>query len=326
MNCNESEDKYFPKNNILVTSISKKVPLIKAVKKAAKKFKKDCVIFGGDSNANIVGKYFVDYFWLMPRIDELKTETLIDYCNQNYIAYIIPTRDGELPFFAQNASVLKENGISVMISPYNVVQFCLDKYKFFEVLNSLNYPVIRTVYDIEQLFCDSYVVKERYGAGSRNIILNCSRQELIKHAATLDKAIFQPYVNGDEISVDLYVGKDGICKGVIARTRELVVDGESQITRTIHNEKLENMCAEIAEKMGIYGHAVFQVLLDEQDIFHIIECNNRFGGASSLSLEAGLDSFYWFLMESYGHSISSELFVSSPEGITQVRYAEDLII
>lgn len=311
--------------NVLITSISKKVPLIKAVKKAVKRCYKESKVIGGDCSPNTIGKYFAHDFWLMPQIEQLHISYLIDYCQQNSIKTIIPTRDGELLFFAAKAHTLQENGISIMISNYPTVECCLDKFLFFEVLNDFNCPVIPTVANINEISCKSYVVKERYGAGSKNIALNCSRQDAIKHAGLLENPIFQPFIEGREISVDLYVGKDGICKGVVARTRELVVNGESQITRTIRDEKLENICAEIAQKLGIYGHAVFQVLIDSQGNYHIIECNNRFGGASSLSLAAGLDSFYWFLLESNGYSIGSELFVRSTEEKTQVRYAEDLI-
>lgn len=311
--------------NVLITSISKKVPLIKAVKKAVRKYRRKGRVIGGDCSENIVGRFFVDDFWLMPPTEQLDIEVLINYCKQNNVMSIIPTRDGELSFFAANANLLEENGFSVMIANYVTVQRCLDKLLFGEVLNDFNYPAISTVARIEELSCESYVVKERYGAGSQKIALNCSRQDAIKHAGLLESPIFQPFIEGREISVDLYVGKDGICKGVVARTRELVVSGESQITRTIRDEKLESMCAEMAEKLGIYGHAVFQVVMDDQANYHIIECNNRFGGASSLSLAAGLDSFYWFLLESSGYSIGPELFVRSPEEKTQVRYAEDLI-
>lgn len=311
--------------NVLITSISKKVPLIKAVKKAVRQCHKKSKVIGGDCSDNIVGRYFVDDFWLMPQIEQLDTESLIYYCKQNKVKAIIPTRDGELPFFAANTNILNENGISIMISSYSTVQRCLDKLIFFEFLKGLNYPVIKTVSDIEELACESYVVKERYGAGSQNIALNYSKQDAIKHAILLDSPIFQPFIGGREVSIDLYVGKDGICKGVVARTRELVVNGESQITRTIRDAKLETLCVKVAEQLAIYGHAVFQVLIDDQDNYHIIECNNRFGGASSLSLAAGLDSFYWFLLESNGYSIGPELFVRSPEEKTQVRYAEDLI-
>ncbi len=312
--------------NILITSISKKVPLIKAVKKAVLKCYKKGKVIGGDCSDNIVGRYFVDDFWLMPPIEKLDIESLINYCQQNNVKAIIPTRDGELSFFAAKAHILQENGISIMISSYSTVQRCLDKLLFFEVLNDFNYPVIPTVTNINELVdCKSYIVKERYGAGSKNIALNYSGPDTVRYASLLESPIFQPFIDGREISVDLYVGKDGICKGIIARDRELVVNGESQITRTIRDEKLGSMCAEVAEKLEIYGHAVFQVLIDKQQNYHIIECNNRFGGASSLSLAAGLDSFYWFLLESNGYTVGPELFVRSPGEKTQVRYAEDLI-
>ena len=96
-------------------------------------------------------------------------------------------------------------------------------------------------------------------------------------------------------SIDVYVDRKGKSKGVLVRERNVVVDGESQVTTIVKKEKVEHLIGLMAEKLKLRGHSVFQVLVDGKGMVHIIECNARFGGASSSSIAAGLDSFYWLL-------------------------------
>jgi carbamoyl-phosphate synthase large subunit len=56
---------------------------------------------------------------------------------------------------------------------------------------------------------------------------------------------------------------------------------------------------------------------------HLLECNCRFGGASTLSIAAGLDSFYWFLRECLNEDLSDLPFLNYRRGLRQIRYAED---
>ena len=312
--------------NILVTSISKKVPLLKAIKKAGLKLNQQCQIIGADINDNCIGKFFVDKFWLIPKIEELNINDIIEYCFKYSIGYIIPTRDGDLSFFALHKQILYRSGIAVMVSNLDAIDTCVDKLHFFEKCHILGFPVIETTIKIDEINSDFYVVKERYGAGSKLIGLKLTKKQAEHHAENLKEPIFQPFISGKEISVDLYIDLKGKTKGAISRLRQLVIDGESQITTTIKNKELEAICFPMAEQLKLYGHIVFQVIIDDQNKFHILECNSRFGGASTLSIEMGLDSFYWFLLESKGINLDSYPFYRSPIEKIQIRYAEDLII
>jgi len=117
---------------------------------------------------------------------------------------------------------------------------------------------------------------------------------------------------------------EGKAMGAIARIRDLVVEGESQVTTTVYYPELENICIKLAESLGIYGHTVMQVLVDEDHKFHIIECNARFGGASTLSLTMGLNSFEWFFLESLKQPLPP--FERSRHEKRQIRHAEDYVI
>lgn len=312
--------------NVLVTSAAKKIGLVMAVRKAMDKLGGSGKLFAGDMDSNSISKHFVDEFWTMPRTDSDNVKSIIDYLVKNDIRVVIPSRDGELGFWAKNKAELKKRGITVMISDPITIENCVDKLKFYQECEKLGLPAIATWDKLEDDKVKRYVVKERFGAGSRSIGLNLTKDDAEKHAKTLEQPIFQPYVEGQEYSVDLFVSSKGEVKGLITRERNVVVNGESQITTTVSNKKIEKASLEFAEKFGLYGHNILQLLLDKNGKVAIIECNSRFGGASTVSQFAGLDSFYWLLLESLGEDISDYPFIRSTGELMQVRYADNKII
>ena len=115
-------------------------------------------------------------------------------------------------------------------------------------------------------------------------------------------------------------------KGLITRYRKIIENGESLVTQTFYSEKLSNEIIEYIEKLNLYGHIILQLFIDQNDNLNIIECNTRFGGASTLSIKAGLNSFYWFILEAHGVSVEKFPFQPLEQILTQIRYPQDLII
>lgn len=312
--------------NVLVTSASKKIGLLKAIKKASNKISTDIKIFSGDINSNALCKYFTDDFYLMPRTIEANKSDILKWCKNNKISAIVPTRDGELLFWANWKSELLNNGIRVMVPDTHSVEICLDKLLFFSSCIKINLPVIDSHLTIENCNSNYFVVKERYGAGSHSIAKNVNKESALMHSQTLESPLFQPFILGSEISVDAYITESGIVKGIVTRFRSVVDNGESVITETFFNESLYNQLLGIIKKLNLYGHIILQIILDSNNNINIIECNSRFGGASTLSIEAGLDSFYWFLNEANGINIDKLPFQLKKQKITQIRFPEDLIL
>ena len=311
--------------HVLISSISAKVPLIDAVKEAVKRVSKEIKVIGADINPECVGRYFVDEFWLLPKIADLDVEVFINECLNRRISLIIPTRDGELEFFSANKSKFKSVGIHVMVSDITSVRKCMDKLSFSD-LKMENCDFISAYLDINELDSERYVVKERFGAGSFFVGINLSRDQSLAHSKNLVNPIFQKFIKGEEISVDCYVDSNHKIKGMVLRTRTFVLNGESVITKTIENSSIEKNLMNVVSELDLYGHIVLQVLLDERNAIHIIECNTRFGGASTLAIKVGLDSFYWAYLESMGIDLSNHLFVKSPASMKQVRYSKDMYI
>jgi len=297
------------------------------MRKALLKINSDGRVIGADSNPECIGRYFVDDFWQMPPIARLDSELVVRYCKANGIRSIIPTRDGELLFFAENRDLLIRNGIVVMISSRESVLTCLDKRKFYTALKNKNGLNPISTFDHPDLNCGKrWVVKERFGSGSRNIMLNVSVEATRSSLNRFENPIYQPFIEGQEYSVDLYISLNAVPKGCVVRTRDLVIHGESQVTTTVERPDIAVTCLEAAVLIGLTGHALFQIVEDQHGSLNILECNCRFGGASSLSIAAGLDSFYWFFRECTGDDLSEVPFVKSRHRLRQIRYAEDIII
>ncbi|MHA7579393.1 ATP-grasp domain-containing protein [Paenibacillus vandeheii] len=315
-----------------MTSINQKVPMIKAINNALRRACPEAILYGADSNADCIGKYWTDAFWVCPSLDQMSVKELIMYCKEKNISMIIPSRDGELLYFARNQHILNESGIKVMISGEKAVNFCLDKLNFSEVLNNQGYPVIPTFVSLDELHIHlnthslSYVVKERFGAGAVGIGIDVEKVDALNISRKMNSPVFQPFISGTEYSIDMFLSRKSLAQGTVARKRNRIVNGESQITTTTLFPELEELCKEIASKNKLQGHVMFQAIVDGDNRIHIIECNCRFGGASTLSVAMGLDSFFWFYKESIGLSLEHFPFQRVEKERMLIRHAEDLIL
>jgi len=313
--------------NIMVTSASKKIPLLLRVKQAAEKLRPDIRVLAADASSSALAQHFSDGFWIMPYLSDLDAPHLMAACRERGVTQIIPTRDGELAFFAAHRGTLEKAGISVMVSAPETVEICLDKLRFASFGLEAGLPVIPAHKTLPANAGGPWVVKERYGAGSLSMGVNFTAAEALSHSAKLTDPIFQPFMGGmQEFSADIYVDRRGCMKGCVVRTRDVVVNGESQVTTTTANPALVDVCQKLVAALPFYGHIIVQAFVDALGGVHLIEVNPRFGGASCLAIEAGLDSFYWFLLESQGADLRDTPFLHDPaRRLRLMRYPSDLI-
>jgi carbamoyl-phosphate synthase large subunit len=312
--------------NVLITSASKKVPLVRAVQEAAHKLSPMIKVIAGDISDSATTRYVADEFWKMPGTNDTELEKLLDGCKERGIRTIIPTRDGELLFWAQRRARFAAQGIDVVVSPVASVQVCLDKLEFSKFGEMHSFPFIPTGTSPDEVGKKPYVVKERYGAGSHKIGLNLSREAALSYAKNLDNPIYQPLVEGTEISVDAWLDRNHQVKGLILRSRDQVVSGESQVTTTFRDAAIEEAVAQVLSALKLSGPVVLQIIKDANGKIHVIECNTRFGGASTTAIAAGLDIFYWTLLESFGVDIQDYAFIPVRSNLRQVRIPTDIYI
>jgi carbamoyl-phosphate synthase large subunit len=198
--------------------------------------------------------------------------------------------------------------------------------KFSNFGKEENLPIIESYERIDDLTGELFVVKERFGAGSKNIGIRLNYIQALEHSKLLSQPIIQPYISGREFSADAWVDRFGKVKGVILRNRIFVLDGESKVTTTFSNKFIEGLIKKTIEKLQLRGPIVMQAILGDDDSLHIIECNARFGGASTAGVAAGLDCIYWSLLECVGNSLEETPFIRAQREITQIRIPMDIYI
>jgi carbamoyl-phosphate synthase large subunit len=312
------------RGSVLITSASRKVPLIREMKKAAIRFHENLKVIAGDIDEMAISKFEADSFWKMPSISESTVDELINGCLSRGISVVLPTRDGELEFWAKHRDQFKKAGIFVIVSSPESIARCRDKIEFSNFGNKHNLPVIPASKEPEFFGNTSLVVKERYGAGSRGLGLDMNLIESLKHAANLEEPIFQPFIEGKEISIDGWVNRNGVVAGVVLRYRNRVISGESQVTTTFKNVVFEDQIKFFLSSLELNGPVVIQAIIKDEKL-NIIECNPRFGGASTASISVGLDSLYWSLKEAFDGTEKFAFHRTSGE-VQQIRVPIDQII
>ena len=316
------QEQPLPVGHVLVTSASKKVPMVRALQEAARKLDPGSKVIAGDIDDNALACHVADDFWKMPRTETIEPNGILAACHERGVRTIFPSRDGELMFWSENRRRFAQEGIDVVVSDLDTVRTCLDKLAFAQFGIAHNLPFIPAAQHLDELYAGPYVVKERFGAGSRKVGLNLDRHAALEHGSQLDNPIYQPFIPGREISIDAWADRSHHIKALVLRTRDLVVDGESQITTTFRNPAIEAAALQVLQAFQLRGPVVLQAIVSNRCL-HIIECNTRFGGASTVSIAAGLDSFYWSLLESHGADSSEYPFNRVPGEIRQVRVLSD---
>ena len=290
---------------VLFSSLAAKIALFKKVEAQVRNINPSAIVVGGDMDPQCLGAKILDKskFLRMKKLDDFSTDEILKFLVSENISYVIPTRDGELTFWAVHKEILSECKISVMISDLSSIKKCNDKLTFYNSSKELTIPVIPTFLDLNEIDSKTFVVKSRYGSGSSNIGLNLSREEAYEHAKKINDPVFQPYIKGREFSAETWIDDKGQCHGLVMRWRLQIVRGESHESKIFLNDNWGKLIIDMFEKIrGLQGHCLAQIIVDENCKIHLIEINPRLGGASPLSLEAGLNSIEWFLNESNGAS------------------------
>ena len=101
--------------------------------------------------------------------------------------------------------------------------------------------------------------------------------------------MFQPYIEGTEISVDAWFSKDFKLVSFNMRKRELVENGDLKLLQILRTNTLKKSL-DFFRHLKFRGPVIAQAIMNKNNLF-IIECNPRFGGASTASIYTGLDIF-----------------------------------
>lgn len=309
---------------VLVTSASRKLPLLRALSAQLATVAPDATVVAADADPACLAAYAWEPFVAFPRLADASPQAVVDAVAAVSPDLLVPTRDADVLFFADHHGALAARGTWCLAGTEPAVARCLDKLAFAAALAEAGVPVIPTVLDPAAARSDRVVVKERRGAGSRGLGLDLAPGVAATLAEALDEPVFQPFVPGREVSIDAYRARDGRVLGVVVRSRDVVVGGESQVSTTVDSGPYAALAGAALTALELTGHAVLQAI-DGPGGPVLVECNPRLGGASTLSLAAGLRSVEWAWLEAHGRDPGEVGFEPAAPGLRLVRTAHDAI-
>lgn len=257
---------------------------------------------------------------------DLLQPELVAMLRSAQVVMIVPTRDGELAFWAEHAARFRTEGVDVVTSDPSTVRLALDKLAFADAGAAAGLPTIPTFDTLPKTLKGQLVLKERFGAGSRSIALDVGPSEALRAADSLASPVFQPFLRGEEFSADAWVSRSGELRGPIVRRRDTVLDGEAVVTTTIRDVNLEGMAASVLEWLPVRGPVNVQLLRTSDDRIHVLELNARFGGASTCAIHAGLDVWSWEIADHLNCDLEPFRRISGEVRQTRVRLPDGAVI
>jgi carbamoyl-phosphate synthase large subunit len=276
--------------NVLITSASRKVSLVRAFQSALVRHGGGDVI-AVDTSPFSPALYVADrHFLVAPSAEPGFLEEFLQLCRREGVGLVVPTRDEELPLFAAMRERLEQTGIRVMVPALETVRLCQDKLAFITFCQAHQFGTPRTYQADEWQGAEfPLFVKPRFGKGAKGA--RVVRDEAELHHATGDKDewVIQEYIDAPEYTVDLLADFNGRVLSVVPRSRQAVVAGESYVSRTVKEPHLIGESVRLATELRLTGHNTIQCFWDGNQV-KFIEVNPRFGGGAALGIAAGVDT------------------------------------
>ena len=302
------------KISILFLGAGKRVSLLKCFKRASKKLNITFKAFAYEKDIyqpiSKEAKIIVGKLWDDIHIDRHILETI----EKHKIDIVIANTDPSTICLSRLKKFHKSCSIS---SDLSSVQTCFSKLKFQKFCEENNLPIIPREEDNFPI-----LVKPDFGSASKGIkILNNRFERKIFFDNKDNDYLLQRYIEGIEYTVDMYISKNKEICCISPRIRLSVIGGESDITRTINNNKIRDICKRVVKKFDFTGPITLQLIQDKNTLeMFLMEINPRLGGAVTASIKAGYNIpemiFYDFL------GIKNCILESGKE-IIMKRYFED---
>lgn len=242
--------------------------------------------------------YDADKFYLVPRISEPGyLDIILDICRKESVEGVFSLIDPELSLLAKEKERFLAVGATPIISPYELVETCLDKYKMYRMLCEMQIPTGKCYVDKEEFYRSlqngeiSYpvFVKPVKGSASININKVCSDKEIEVLFDLYDDLMIQEYMDGTEYGADVYIDMlTGKCTSIFVKEKIKMRAGETDKSVSYKDENLFAMIEKFVEKCGFCGMIdidIFKI----KDTYYISEINPRFGGGYPHAYECGVN-------------------------------------
>lgn len=307
--------------NVLVLSAAAKVMLVRAFGEAA--HARGGQVFAADLGPDNAALFEADRAVLLPRSDAPEfADTLAQFCAEHRIGLVVPTRDAELTALSAARVRLAGLGTIALAPAPAALESCQDKRRFVEVCAAQGLSTPRTYAPGETPDRFPVFVRPVRGAGGKG----ARRVDTPEALGSDGDLLVQALETAPEYTVDVLLDLTGKPLQAVARRRLAVRDGEAVKSRVEDLPVLAAQALSLCAALGLVGHNVVQAFYTPEGGARFIEVNPRFGGASNLSIRAGLASPERILQMVAGEGEAAAAPRPIAYGLTMLRYAQDRFV
>lgn len=298
--------------NFLLTSVGRRGYLVKYFKDALNG--RGCVHVANSSGISPAFQY-ADRTVVTPLIyDETYIPFLLDYCTKNDISVIISLFDIDLPVLAKNRKKFEEIGVRVIVSDYNIVKICNDKWLTYKFLTENGIKVPKTYVEIDKVKKDlengtlkfPLIIKPRWGMGSIGIFkadnmneldvlyqktLNEIKKSYLKYesASSIDNSVLiQENLTGNEYGLDVINDLESNYINTVVKRKYAMRSGETDCAVTEDNSIMKELGKKLSSCTKHIANLDVDVFLVNSNVY-VLEMNARFGGGYPFSHMAGVN-------------------------------------
>ncbi len=310
--------------NVLITSASSKVLLVRAFQAAV--HPRGGKVIAADIVPDCPALFAADDAFILPRNDDPRfADAFARLCRRLRIGLVVPTRDGELHSLAALAPALGALGTKVLVASAATLDLCSDKREFNRFCLDHGFAIAR-LHATDCLPPFPVFVRPATGAGGKGArrIDGVSAWEALGNAR--ENLVVQDVIEAPEYTIDVLLDFNGQPLQAVPRLRLAVRNGEAYKSRVDALDDLATMALDLCAKLGCIGHNVVQAFYRPENGPKFIEVNPRFGGASNLSIVAGLDSPARIIQLLAGEDEEARRPRQIRHGLTMLRYSDDIFM
>lgn len=269
------------------------------------------------------------YYIVPPMVEDGYLDVILDICKKEKIDAVLTLIDPEISLLAENRDKFKALGTTPIVSDYDKVEMCFDKFKMYEFLVNNGFKTAKSYVDKEAFYADldagkitfPVFVKPVKGSASININKVTSKEEVEVLFTLCDNLMIQEFMNGTEYGADCYIDMlSGETVAIFTKQKIKMRAGETDKSVSVKDEKLFELIKKFIRTAGFKGIIDIDIF-DVDGEYYISEVNPRFGGGYPHAYECGVNVPKLICENISGRENASEI-GSYDEGVYMMKYNE----
>jgi carbamoyl-phosphate synthase large subunit len=256
------------------------------------------LVIAADCSRLAPALYDADKYFIVPKLsNDTYRDMLLSICREHKVKAVFSLVDPELSFLAEHKQEFLNIGTVPIISDYETVEMCFDKYSMYKFLINHGFAAARSYVDKAAFYQDiaagimnyPVFIKPIKGSASLNISKATSADEVEFLCGRYNDMMIQEFMDGIEYGADVYI--DMISSEIVSIfTKEKIKmrAGETDKAVSIKDEELFQLITSFVHKSGVMGIIDLDIYKVNGE-YRICEVNPRFGGGYPHAYECGIN-------------------------------------